>query len=169
MSQLTCRSHTGSVDRTRLIAYACDAVAVVDPGLTDLSGNYSGDHFAIVAPLNFIKPSRQRKIVTFRKYVSINLTDFRTDIQTALKACLPHNEVASLVKLYTRACSDTINLHAPLITKVVTIRPDTAWYTKELWLTKTLRIKLERCWRKTGLAIHRAMYKDQCGVVGRLI
>jgi len=144
-------------------------VAVVDPGLTDPSGNYSGDHFAIVAPLNFIKPSGQRKTVTFRKNASINLTDFRTDIRTALKACLPHDDTASLVELYTRACSDTIDLHAPLITKVVTIRPDTARYTKELWLAKTLRRKLERCWRKTGLAVHLAVYKDQCGVVGRLI
>jgi len=57
----------------------------------------------------------------------------------------------------------------PRSTQVVAIRPDTAWYTKELWLAKTLRRKLERCWRKTGLAVHRAMYKDQCGVVGRLI
>ena len=151
-------------DSSRLL---CDAVAVVDPGLTDPSGNYSSDHFAIVAPLNFIKPSRQRKTVTFRKCASINLTDFRTDIRTALKACLPHDDAASLVALYTRACSDTIDLHAPLITKVVTIRPDTAWYTKELWLAKSLRRKLERCWRKTGWAIHRAMHKDQCGVVGR--
>jgi len=147
----------------------CAAVAVVDPGLTDPSANYSGDHFATVAPLKFIKPSRQRKTVTFRKYASINLTDFRTDIRTALKACPPHDDAASLVELYTRACSDTIDLHAPLITEVVTIRPDTAWYTKELWLAKSLRRKLERCWRKTGLAIHRAIYKDQCGVVGRLI
>jgi len=144
-------------DSSRLL---CDAVAVVDPGLTDPSGNHSGEHFAIVAPLNFIKPSRQRKIVTFRKYASINLTDFRTDIRMTLKACPPHGDAASLVELYTHACSDTIDLHAPLITKVATIRPDTAWYTKELWLAKTLRRKLERCWRKTGLAIHRVMYKD---------
>ena len=129
-----------------LLDVHCDAVAVVDPGLIDPSGNYSGDHFAIVAPLNFIKPSRQRKTVTFHKYTSINLTDFRTDIRMALKACLPHNDTASLVELYTHTCSDTIDLHAPLITKVVTIRPDTAWYTKELWLAKTLQRKLERCW-----------------------
>ena len=141
-------------DSSRLL---CDAVAVVDPGLTDPSGNYSGDHFATVAPLNFIKPSRQRKTVTFRKYASINLTKFRTDIRTALKACLPHEDAASLVELYTRACSNTIDVRAPLITKVVTIRPDTAWYTEELWLAKTLRRKLERRWRKSGLAIHRAM------------
>jgi len=116
-------------DSSRLL---CDAVVVVDPGLTDTSGNYSGDHFATVAALNFIKASRQRKIVTFRKYASINLTDFRTNIRTALKTCLSHNDAASLVELYTHACSDTIDLHAPLITKVATIRPDTAWYTKEL-------------------------------------
>jgi len=84
----------------------CDDVAVVDPGLMDPSGNCSGDHFAIVASLNFIKPSRQRKTVTFRKYASINLTDFRTDIRTALKTCLPHDDAASLAELYTRACSD---------------------------------------------------------------
>ena len=89
--------------------------AVVDSGLTDPSGNYSGGHFAIVALLNFIKPSRQRKTVTFRKYASINLTDFKTGIRTALKTCLPHNDAASL-EIYTRACSDTIDLHAPLNT-----------------------------------------------------
>ena len=153
-------------DSSRLL---CTAVAVVDPSLTDPSGNYSGDHFALVAPLNLIKPSRQRKTVTFRKYTSINLTEFKTDIRTALSACLPHEDAASLVELYAHACSDIIDLHAPLINKVVTIRPDTAWYTKELWLVKTLRRELERCWRKTGLAIHRAIYKDQCGVAGRLI
>jgi len=43
-----------------------------------------------------------------------------------------------------------IDVHAPLIAKVVTIRPDTAWYTKELWLAKTLRRNLEQRWRKTG-------------------
>ena len=46
----------------------CDAV--VDPGLTDPCGNYSCGHFAIVVPLNFIKPSHQRKTVTFRKYIN---------------------------------------------------------------------------------------------------
>jgi len=51
-------------DSSRLV---CDAVAVADPGLTVPSGNYSGDHFDIVAPLNFIKPIHQRKTVTFRK------------------------------------------------------------------------------------------------------
>jgi len=81
-------------------------------------------------------------------------------MRTALKTCLPHDDAASLVELHTRACSDTIDLDAPLITKVVTIRPDAAWYMKELWFAKTLRRKLERCWRKTGLAVHRAMYKD---------
>jgi len=145
-------------DLSRLL---CDAVAVVDPGLTDSRDNYSGDHFAIFASLNFNKPSRHRKTVTFRKYASINHTDFRTDIWTALKTCLPHDDAASLVEIYTRACSDTIELHAPLITKVVTIRPDTAWYTKELWLAKTLRRKFERCWRKTGLAAHLALDKVQ--------
>jgi len=76
---------------------------VVDPGLTDPSGNYSVDHFTIVASLNFIKPSRQRQSVTFRKCASINHTDFRTNIRTALKTCLPHGAAASLVESYTRA------------------------------------------------------------------
>jgi len=134
-------------DSSRLL---CAAVAVVDPGLTEPSGNYSGDHFAIVASLNFIKPSRQGKTVTFRKFASINLTDFRTDIRTALKTCLPHDDAASLAELYTRACSDTIDVHAPLITEVVTIRPDTAWYTKELWLAKTLQKPLEESLNGVG-------------------
>ena len=65
-------------DLSRLL---CDAVAVVDPGLTDSRDNYSGDHFAIFASLNFNKPSRHRKTVTFRKYASINLTELASKIK----------------------------------------------------------------------------------------
>ena len=167
MSQLTCSvTHwTCSSHETHRVCFAMLLLLLIPVSRTPAAIILV---IAIVAPLNFIKPSRQRKTVTFRKYTSINLTEFKTDIRTALSACLPHEDAASLVELYAHACSDIIDLHAPLINKVVTIRPDTAWYTKELWLVKTLRRELERCWRKTGLATHRAMYKDQCRVEGRL-
>ena len=141
---------------------------VLDPGLVDAHGNNSGDHLAVLASLDIQKPKRQRKLVTYRRFSSINLSKFKADVSKA-KDCSQLDDVTAMVTQYNEACSEAVQKHAPPITKTITLRPGTAWYTNELRQAKRTRKKLERSWRKTGLAVHRSIYKSQCRVVGRLI
>ena len=59
--------------------------------------------------------------------------------------------------------------HALLLTKTITLRPSSSWYTEELYNAKHMRRKLQRVWRKTRLIVHHEIYREQCITVNRLI
>ena len=53
-------------------------------------------------------------------------------------------------------------MHAPLITRTVTLRPHAPWYNEELRDAKRLRRQLERNWRHTKLQADFNAYRRQC-------
>ena len=60
-------------------------------------------------------------------------------------------------------------MHAPLLTKQVTLRPTSPWYNEELHEAKHLKRKLERKWRKTNLTVDHEIYRNQCASVNKLL
>ena len=57
----------------------------------------------------------------------------------------------ALTERYLSELSELINVHAPLITRMVTLRPHAPRYNEELRDAKQLRRQLERKWRHTKL------------------
>ena len=59
--------------------------------------------------------------------------------------------------------------YAPVRERTIILRPHAPWYSEELHEAKRKRRQYERRWRKTGLEIHRQIYRAQCNTVGRLL
>ena len=56
-----------------------------------------------------------------------------------------------------------------MVVKTVTLRPNSPWYTDKLRREKHNRRRAERTWLRTGLVIHRQVYRAQCVVVNRML
>ena len=145
------------------------SISVFDPCLTDHNGNKVLDHLAVSANLNLVKQTHGKKTLKFRRFSSINMSEFMSDLRIALHEISNFQDLKSTLATYIASCKDTIDAHAPIQTKIINIRPNTAWYTNQLRQAKSLRRKRERIWRKTRLEVHRIMFKDQCEVVGKLL
>ena len=63
-----------------------------------------------------------------------------------------------LIDNYNTAIVTIVDKHAPIITRIVTVRPKTPWLTEELSCAKHNLRRAERRWRKTRLVVHRQMY-----------
>ena len=59
--------------------------------------------------------------------------------------------------------------HAPSQTKQLILRPNTEWYTEELYMAKQDRRKSERRMRKTQLIVDKELYHEKCRNVGKLL
>ncbi|XP_006823245.1 uncharacterized protein LOC100368499 [Saccoglossus kowalevskii] len=79
------------------------------------------------------------------------------------------SDLNSAVTTYNSAVPCLLNKHAPIKKRIITIRPDTKWYTAELNQAKNHRRATERKWRETRLEIHHQIYKDTCRHVNKLI
>ena len=59
--------------------------------------------------------------------------------------------------------------HAPLVTKTITVRPNSTWYTDNIGVEKSIRRRLERRWRRTLLPEHRLAFVAQYKLVKGLV
>lgn len=74
-----------------------------------------------------------------------------------------------LIERYNATLTSLLSDHAPIRTKVVTLRPANPWLTPEIQMEKVTRRRLECRWRKTRLTVERELYTQQCAVVCKLI
>ena len=63
----------------------------------------------------------------------------------------------------------TIDIHVPVRTKTVTLRPAAAWYSEEINSLKKHRRRLERRWRRFKLPADRQLFIDQCRTFNDLL
>ena len=121
--------------------FVCD-LQVSDPALCNDQGNLAGDHFAIHFKIKCVKPKPTRKLVTFRRLRKIDPDSFRKDIlASGLNDVI--GDTDHLVQSYNRIMKDLIDKHAPLCRRVVTLRPNSPWYTPDLPLAKHTKRKAE--------------------------
>ncbi|WAR22120.1 hypothetical protein MAR_016094 [Mya arenaria] len=74
-----------------------------------------------------------------------------------------------LVERYNTGLQELLDKHAPLQTKVITIRPNTPWYNDSLRAAKRNRRKAERKMRKSNLTVHTEIYKEACIIYNKLM
>ena len=127
------------------------------------------DHSPVLCHLNLVKPLSKTKFVNFRNLKSLCLDSFKRDISVSL-ACVDNSDISKLVSHYHEVLASTLNTHAPLKRRAVTVRVKKApWYTPEIDLQKKVRRRYERRWRSTGLPSDKQKFSKQCAVVNKML
>ena len=75
----------------------------------------------------------------------------------------------TLCSRYDDVISAIVDKHAPLVTKTITVRPNSPWYTDDIGVEKSTRRRFERRRRRTLLPEHRLAYVAQCKLVKGLV
>lgn len=143
---------------------------VTDPVLCDQSGNTAGDHYAVTFTTTMSKPCPIQRKVTYRKLRAINIEAFKQDI--ASSASLVANQsstVEELQRAYNEDLRKLVDSHAPLRTRMITLRPHAPWYTEELRDSKRQKRKLEKQWRLSKLEVHHQLYREYCAQANKLL
>ncbi|XP_068729056.1 uncharacterized protein [Montipora capricornis] len=127
------------------------------------------DHSPVLCHLNLVKPLSKTKFVNFRNLKSICLDSFKRDISVSL-ACVDNSDISKLVSHYHEVLASTLNTHAPLKRRAVTVRVKKApWYTPEIDLQKKVGRGYERRGRSTGLPSDKQKFSKQCAVVNKML
>ena len=116
------------------------------------------DHNIVQCNLLLVKPRRPRQKITYRKYAAINNIEFITDLEQSTLFTNPSDQITGLSRQYNSTITGLIDKHAPLITRVITIRQRTPWFSEELSEAKRQLRRAERRWRQTRLTVHRDMF-----------
>jgi exonuclease III len=128
------------------------------------------DHYWVHCSLRGPKPSTVRKEISFRKLKSICVEQFETDIlASSLSHIDPQDSIENAVNIYNEGLSHLLDQHAPVTTKVVTLHPNSPWYTPDVDVAKKDRRKAEQVWRKSKLTVHREIFIEKRKKVNSLI
>jgi hypothetical protein len=90
------------------------------------------------------------------------LTGFNADLSSGRFLHDQDTVLANVVEKYDSALRSDLDIHAPVLTKTITLRPITEWYSDELHYSKIERRKAERMMRKTKLEVHQLISKELC-------
>ena len=122
---------------------------ICSPGcnvLSILASDLISDPFSVVANLQ-IPSNHSRTIpqsIKYRKVQSINMEAFKADIQTSDLIRYPKTDATELAQQYDSVRCTLIILHAPLITKKISIKPPNPWMTPAILASKRHCRYLER-------------------------
>ena len=139
----------------------CSSAISVNPSLPS-------DHYVVSCTLAVPRPPKAKKLMEYRKLRNIDIEQFQHDITTSQLVINPADDLDELISQYNKTLSDLLDQHAPMIKRMVTVRPNTSWYSDEIRKEKCTRRRLEWEWRKTGLHVHRQLYIQQCQHVNSL-
>ncbi|XP_064653237.1 uncharacterized protein LOC135503563 [Lineus longissimus] len=105
--------------------------------------HYLSDHMFVDCHLSLSRPEVTKNTVSFRMLRQIDIQSFQKDIDTSVLSNPTSADIDELVTCYNETLSNLLDKHAPIITKVTTVKPVIPWYNNELEL-KAKRRKLER-------------------------
>ena len=146
---------------TRLDETTTSNFSIDDPAISD--------HFAVHCNLAVSRPPNPKQVLKSRKLCNVNLHKLRQDINSSTLVKSPSSDITELCDQYDAVLSSILDEHAPLRTRIITLRPHAPWYNNEIRKQKTICRKRERCWRRSGLASDYQSYVDQCLVVKNTI
>ena len=120
------------------------------------------DHFAAICKFAVSRPPVAKHQFRFRKLRDIDLNAFKNDIAASSLVTDPANDVESLSTKFDNVMSNLLDCHAPEISKTVSLRPHAPWYEEALREEKRERRRCERQFCKSGLEVHKRIYREQC-------
>ena len=127
------------------------------------------DHFSVVANLQILS-NHSRTIpqtIKYRKLQSINIEAFKADIQTPDLIRYPKTNTTELTQQYDSVLYTLINLHAPLVSKRISLKPPNPWMTPAILASKQYRRYLERVWPRNPTALNRSRLTRQTRLCNR--
>jgi hypothetical protein len=71
------------------------------------------------------------------------------------------------VDLYNDGLKQILDVHAPQKSFSITCRPQAPWFTEALHILKKEKRAAERSWRKSGLEVHKQIYRQACSRLTR--
>ena len=118
------------------------------------------DHHQVYFDLSLGKPGRQRKHITFRQYKDFSLSDFKRDAVECVLDIPSAPDFNAAVEKYHSQLVSTLDKHAPLVSKQVTLRPDCKWFTEENHQAKMSCRLAEKKMRDSDLHIHQEIFDE---------
>ena len=100
-----------------------------------------------------------KKLISFRKTKPVDHTAFKNDLRTSALVTDCPSDLENTVTLYNSTLKTTLNKFAPILTKVMTIRPSTPWFNDEIKLAKQSKRSAERKWRNSRSNSDLILYK----------
>ena len=94
------------------------------------------DHYAVEFSLDTAKPPLPTKEITYRSMKAIDIEAFSYDIEHSELLELDTDDVDELADMYNTVLTETLDKHAPLKKKVVTIHPKAPWYNGDIDLAR---------------------------------
>jgi hypothetical protein len=112
--------------------------------------------------LRLNKPPLEQTEIQYRE--NCNMESFNEDLKNSTLLLGNHQELSVIVEHYEKTLEETLDKHAPLKRRMITIRPSAPWYRQKI----RKRQKLERHWRVSRLCIDRQMHVEQCQIVNKM-
>ena len=142
----------------------CHKPTVQPPCIRPSDGSSLLDHNIIQMQLECLYQPPSSQVVTSRKLRKISVEQFRNDLSNNLGGTDFSSDVNALATTYNRALSQTLDTHAPLVTRSVPTRPSCPWFNDELRSMKQEKRRAERTMRssKHNINVNKMVFEDTC-------
>ena len=130
--------------------------------LVEVKDYLFSDHFVISLSTDFSKPSSEKKTILCRNLKGVDKERFSEDLRNSELLLNPPTSLDELTNLYNDTISELLETHAPLRSKVIRERDDFEFFDSACREAKEKRRQSEKVWRKSGLEIHRQIYRKYC-------
>ena len=132
-----------------------------------ISPTLQSDHYSVLTQLNIFKPPPHAVYIEAKNIAAIDLSSFRSDLQAGLESCT----TLSAVQLH-RLLENLLDQHAPATQRKVSSRPPSPWFCAvgpQPLEAKRERRRAERQWLKSGLEVHKQMFRSACKLVRKIV
>ncbi|XP_071959538.1 uncharacterized protein [Antedon mediterranea] len=142
-----------------------------DELITDISihTDQPSDHYPTMCHLSISRPDSTRHRISFRKLRQIDIKSFKNDIVKSELITNPAAGIDTLVAQYNNVLSHLLDLHAPIVTRSIILRPHAPWYNENLRKQKRVKRRCERKWASSGLEVHKQLYHSECNTYKQLL
>ena len=132
--------------------------------------SYQSDHKSFTFKFfSHIRPTTQRSVIHYRSFKTIDIDNFKSDILSSPLYTNPASNSSDLSEQLSSTLNSILDIHAPLKSKIVVLRPHTPWINPEILAAKRERSRLERSWRRWKSPFDRKKFRAQCNFVRSLI
>ena len=105
------------------------------------------DHFAVHTLVRAHRPVRPQKRISYRELDRINADHFVADLLSLPLFTTPSDDLDGLLLQYNSGLASLLDKHAPVRTKVITVRPPNPWVSPEVLDIRRKCRKVERWWK----------------------
>ena len=121
------------------------------------------DHSLILATYKFPNNNTQaaRPRIPCRKWRSLNIDNFTSDLLTSRLLCDPPEDVSDYFNCYDTTLTELLNVHAPVVLVKRYARPESPWFDTECHLAKVKTRKLEKKYRSHKTPYNESNWRSQ--------